>query len=53
MSPFADAENDKLRTEITKYKQYIMPQKNIYFSNMFSQLTFRCRMRMWFGVKVK
>lgn len=30
-----------------------MPQESIYFSNMFSQLTFRCRMRMWFGVKVK
>lgn len=30
-----------------------MPQKSIYFTNMFSQPTFRCRMRMWFGMKVK
>lgn len=45
--------SDILRIEITEYKQHLMPQKSIYFSNMFSQPTFRCRMRMWFGVKMK
>ena len=39
----ADARSPILRTEITEYKQHIVSQKSIYFSNIFSQPTFRCR----------
>lgn len=45
--------NNTLSIEVTEYKQYLRPQKSICFTDMFSQLTLRCRIRMWFEVKVK